>query len=163
MKFNPKTAESAFLKKEDEELIQIAYVEESYVTEAKELAKSVLAKRGLSNLSDADIDRVRKELEVRADAIREHELRNVEVEEEMPSWRRSIRGRLAPYRKYTSIAFVVLGTTYFLNSWFGWRLLGLDSRKSDAVMGLVMLMYLVFFMPDRKEFLELQRKNRNQS
>jgi hypothetical protein len=45
MKFDRQSAVPIFARKESDELIQIAFLEESYVEEAKELARQELAKR----------------------------------------------------------------------------------------------------------------------
>ena len=88
MNFDPETARPLYEQKDDEELIQIAYLESSYLQSAKDLARCELARRGLKPISKDRIEAARKDIEKLDSAIQEHELRTVESEE----YNRSSRG-----------------------------------------------------------------------
>jgi hypothetical protein len=77
----------------------------------------------------------------------------------MPSWRRSARRRLAPYR--TPLTLLVLGACAFvkLDSIRDWGLLGLDGRKSTGVVTLMLLVSFIFLVPSRDEAKRQIRQN----
>jgi hypothetical protein len=160
MKFDPKSSESVFSEKDDDELIRIAYVEETYVSEAKELAKSLLAKRGRPDVNDADIERVRKNLEAQANALEEHSLRSVEAEGEIPQWRKAIREKVHPYRISIRVVALLLMILFWLNSWFEWKLINVSSRRSQTIALVIGLVWLLFAGPTREELMEQRKRNR---
>jgi hypothetical protein len=152
MKFDPQSAAPIFARKESDELIRIAFLEESYVEEAKELARRELARRGLSEISKEGIERVKTDVNARKAAAEEHNLRSLELDEAIPSWRRVARARVAPYRQILSLAALASLAVFGLSSMFEWELLNLNSRHSRAFALLIALAYMFFVAPTRSEF-----------
>jgi hypothetical protein len=159
MKFDPQSAEPIFARKDSDELIQIAFLEETYVEEARELARQELAKRGQLDISSETIERVRTDVEAQKAAAEEHNLRSLEIEEEIPAWRRVVRASIAPYRQTISFAAVALMAVFWLNPIFHWGLLKLDGRQSRSLALLIGLIWLVFVAPTRREFRNIRRSN----
>jgi hypothetical protein len=153
MKFDAETAAPMFAGMDSNDLIRIAFLDETYVSEAKELAKRELSKRGLADVSVETIEQVRKEFDARQAAKDEHDLRSLETEEGMRPWRISIRSRLAPYRRSLSIASIALIGFCWLNSLVPWRLFALEARQWDGLGILFGLLWLMFVAPTRREFL----------
>jgi hypothetical protein len=159
MKFDPQSAVPIFARKESDELIQIAFLEESYVEDAKELARQELARRGLAEISTERIERVRTDVEARKAEAEEHNLRSLEIDEEIPSWRRVARARVAPYRQILSFAALASMAVSWLNSIFEWELLNLNSGRSRALALLIALVWLFFVAPTRSELLRRRKPN----
>jgi hypothetical protein len=157
MKFDRQSAVPIFARKESDELIQIAFLEASYVGEAKELARQELAKRGLSEISTERIEQVKADVQARRAAAEEYSLRSLEIDEEIPSWRKVARARLAPYRQILSLAALVLMAVSWLNSIYEWELLNLNSGQSRGLALLIALVWLFFAAPTRSEFRKLPR------
>jgi len=153
MKFDSESARPIYAKKESDELVCIAFLDEDFVEEAKKLAKEELARRGLGKMSHDMIERVRTEVAQQRIANIEGRLQGFEIEEEMPSWRQAIRLRLAPYRSLLSLLAITLAGLIELDSTFNWGLLRIDGRRSDRIALLVMVICFVFVFPSRKEFM----------
>jgi hypothetical protein len=157
MQFDSKAAKQAYKELSTDELVRIAFLENSYVPEAKKLAADELARRNF-RVEQGTIERIRAQLEQHRADMLDRELSGFEVEEDMPSWRQRARRRLAPYRNPLSFLVVCIAAGALLNSALDWGLLGLDWRTSRAVGILVMLIWLVFLMPSRAEVEQRMRQ-----
>lgn len=154
MQFDPTSAKHVYAEKESDELIRIAFLEDAYVEGAKALAKEELAKRGFNSVGREEIERVRHEIELRRQAQEELQMQGLETEEEIPSWRQSVRLRIAPYRVVLSFVAIGLSGLFWLNSILGWGILGVGERQSRGIALLPVLLWLVFVAPTRREFRE---------
>lgn len=152
MQFDPTAAKYAYAEKETDDLIRIAYSEEEYVDQAKQLARDELARRGFGRIDSEDIDRVRHTIEIWRREDQERDLRGLETDEEIPAWRQKIRSRLAPLRTALSVLALGVFCFFLINSLLGWNVFELGDRKSRAVALLVFLLWLVFVAPTRQEF-----------
>ena len=74
MHFDPNAAKPGFAQWDTNDLIRIAFLEPTYIDEAKELAKQELARRGLHEVDSQHIERVRIELEGREAALKQADL-----------------------------------------------------------------------------------------
>ena len=152
MKFDASSARQLFARKETDELVRIAFLEEAYVDDAKSLAKEELALRGFDAGNTDEIDRVRLETEQQRIKLEELQLRGLETEKGIPSWRQAVRLRAAPHRVgLTSLALGLAGF-FSLNSVFSWGVFEIGGRRSAGIGVLVMLIWLAFIAPTRKEF-----------
>ena len=154
MHFDPESAADLYAQKDDDELVRIAFLEETYLEEAKELAKNELAQRGFRAIDQRTIERVRGDMEQQRLAKIDAEVQGLESEELIPSWRQAIRLNLAPHRNGLSGLAIALIAALMLNSTFGWSVLGMDSRNSQALAVLIALIWFVFIAPTRAEFKE---------
>jgi hypothetical protein len=162
MQFDPESAKFLYAQMESDELVRIAFLEVEYVDEARKLAKAELAQRGLGEVDDSTISRVRAELERQRTDELDGQLRGLESEDEIPSWRQSIRSKLAPHRDVLSWLAIALAVLFFLNSVFDWGVFALDGRKSKAIALAVLFLWVVFIAPTRREFKErLHARNEN--
>ncbi len=162
MNFDPEYAKILYAQKETDELVRIAFLEGEYLEEAKRLANDELVLRGQSVVGTNTIERVRAEMERQQVEKLEEQLQGLESEEDMPSWRRAIRSWLAPHRDILSWLAFALAALCFLNSTLDWGLFALGGRKSEGIALLVLLLWLVFVAPSRREFKErLYAKNAN--
>ncbi|WP_029923488.1 hypothetical protein [Nevskia soli] len=153
MQFNPTSAAPAYAEKSTDELIQIAFLEQDYLSEAKRLAEEELTNRGLKITPD-DIERTRLRMEeVKRQAL-EYSIRHLESDEDMPSWRRRVRSRLAPYRQVIALIAFALIVVAMLNSFLGWGLMNLSGRKSEGIAILVGLLCMVFIGSSKEDALE---------
>ncbi|HEX3950071.1 MAG TPA: hypothetical protein VHW95_09500 [Steroidobacteraceae bacterium] len=152
MKFDASSAKQLFAQKETDELVRIAFLEEAYVDDAKSLAKEELALRSFDAGNTHEIDRVRLETEQQRIKLEELQLRGLEAEEAIPSWRQTVRRWAAPYRVgLTSLALVLAGF-FWLNSVFSWGVFAIGGRRSGGIGVLVMLTWFAFIAPTRREF-----------
>ena len=83
MQFDPVSARSHYARKETDELIRIAYLETTFVDEAKALAREELSKRGIENVDAQTIERVRTRLESQDRASEEYDLETRSVADEL--------------------------------------------------------------------------------
>ena len=145
-----------------DELIRIAFLEQDYTEQAKALARTVLAKRGLK-ITAPDIEQVRLRMEEEKRGILEHSLRHLESEDAMPNWRRSLRARIAPYRKLLSLVALVLMMLAWLNGIFDWGLMNLRGRKSEAVALFFGSLLMLFITPSREDYLRQDKDKKKQA
>ena len=157
MKFDPTSARAQFAEKDTDDLIRIAFLEPSYVTEAVDVAKEELARRGLSRVGSRDIERVRGALEAQRIAKEDDDLRSLEIDEAIPGWRRAVRSRLAPHRRPLSLLALAFMGLLWLNSIFDWGFLNLHGRRSEALAALIGSVWFVFVMPSQREFREMRK------
>ena len=151
MQFDPETATNLFAQMDDDELIRIAFLEDTYLEEAKDLAKKELAERGLGEISQSTIEKVRSSMSTQRHAEMDVELEGFEPEEGIPSWRRAIQVWLAPYRTALIVLTLVIMATFGLNWAFEWGLLGIGRRKSLALSIAIGLFSYLFIFPTREE------------
>ena len=155
VQFDAESAKRLYAVKDTDELVRIEYLGETYVPEAKKLAKDTLASRGIRTVDSQMLDRVRVDWEQQREAELDEQLRSFEVEAQIPSWRQTIRGRLAPYRDVLSIGMIAVIGFGFLSSIFDWSLFSFEGRDFQGF-GLVFgLFWLIFVAPTRGE---LRRK-----
>jgi len=84
--------------------------------------------------------------------LEELQLRGLETEQGIPSWRQTVRLWAAPYRVgLTSLALGLVGL-FSLNSVFSWGVFEIGGRRSEGMGVLVMLIWLAFIAPTRKVF-----------
>jgi hypothetical protein len=152
MKFDPESAKAAYAQKESDELVRIAFLEGEYLEEAKRLAKGELARRGQSQVDSETVERVRADIERQRTEKLDAQLQGLESEDEIPSWRQAIRSWLAPHRDILSWLAFVLAALCVLNSALDWGMFALDARKSKGIASLLLLIWLVFLAPSRREF-----------
>jgi hypothetical protein len=144
MQFDPKAAKDIYSELPTDELVRIALFDSHYVAEAKKLAEEELARRKF-HVEQRTLEQVRARLERRRAESLERELASLEAEDDMPSWRRFAHRRLARYR--TPLTLLVLAACAFIKL----GLLGLDGRKSTAVVTLLLLAWLLLLLPSREE------------
>ena len=82
---------SHFAQKETEELVTIAFLEDSYLPEGKRLAREELARRGFDPENRELIEHVRAENEQMRLDILEERISGFEHQDKVPSWRRAVR------------------------------------------------------------------------
>jgi hypothetical protein len=152
MKFDPSSARPLYAQKETDELVRIAFLEEAYTDDAKSLAKEELALRGFDEGNTHEIERVRLETEQQRIKLEELQLGGLETEEGIPSWRQTVRLWAAPYRVWLTSLALGLGAFFLLNSVFNWGVFEIGGRRSKGMGLLVMLIWLFFIAPTRKEF-----------
>jgi hypothetical protein len=157
MKFDPDSARPLFASKDQDELIRIAFLEDTFLDEAKNLAKQELARRGLSGMSSEMIERVRVDFEAQKVAKVERDLQGLEIEEGIPIWRKAVRARIAPYRQPITFAALMMMALFLLNSLCHWEFMSLNERQSNGVGVFVGLLWLFFVAPTRKEFLSMRK------
>jgi len=158
MQFDPKAAKEAYSELPTDELVRIAFLDNRYVAEAKKLAEDELGRRKFP-VDQRTLEQVRTRVERQRDETMERDLSSFETEDEMPSWRRSVHRRLAPYR--TPLILLLLGASGLvkLDSIREWGLLGLEGRKSNGLVMLMLLIGFVFLMPSREEAKDQIRRN----
>jgi hypothetical protein len=152
MKFDPSSARPLFAQKETDELVRIAFLEEAYIDDAKSLAKEELALRGFDEGDTHEIERVRLETEQQQIKLEELQLGGLETEEGIPSWRQTVRLWAAPYRIGLTSLALGLVVFFLLNSVFSWGVFEIGGRRPQGIGLLVMLIWLFFIAPTRKEF-----------
>ena len=157
MKFDASSARQLFAQKETDELVRIAFLEEAYIDDAKSLAKEELALRGFDEGDTHEIDRVRLETEQQRIELEELQLRGLETEEGIPSWRQTVRLRAAPYRVGLSWLALGLAAFFSLNSFYSWGVFEMAGRRSQGIGLLVMLIWFLFVAPTRKEFIDRRK------
>jgi hypothetical protein len=157
MKFDPSSARQLFAQKETDELVRIAFLEEAFIDDAKSLAKEELALRGFDEGDTREIDRVRLETEQQRIKLEELQLRGLETEEGIPSWRQTVRLWAAPYRVGLTSLALGLAAFFSLNSVFSWGVFEIGGRRSGGIGLLVMLIWLLFLAPTRKEFIDRRK------
>lgn len=157
MKFDTSSARQLFAQKETDELVRIAFLDEAYIDDAKSLAKEELALRGFDEGDTHEIDRVRLETEQQRIELEELQLRGLETEEGIPSWRQTVRLRAAPYRVGLSWLALGLAAFFWLNSFYSWGVFEIGGRRSEGIGLLVMLIWLLIIAPTRKEFIDRRK------
>lgn len=150
MKFDPSSARQLYLQMETDELVRIAFLEEAYVDDAKLLAKEELALRGFDEHDTQEIDRVRLETQQQRIDLEELQLRGLETEEGISSWRQTARLWVAPYRVGLTLLALGLAGLFALNSVFSWGVFEIGRRRSEGIGLLVMLVWVRFIAPTRK-------------
>jgi hypothetical protein len=151
MQFDPKSAAASFSEKDTDELVRIAFLEQDFTQEARELASAELANRGLK-ITVQDIERVRLRLKEQKREVLEYTLRHLETDATMPAWRRRVRARMAPHRQVLSMVMLALMALAWLNELLEWGFMNLSGRKSEGVALLVGLLWFVFVAPSRDDY-----------
>ena len=154
MEFDAQSAAGSYATKSTDELISIAYLDYTFVAQAKELAIRELARRGISSVAQSDLERVQRQLQNEEREKLERDTAHIESEEEMPGWRKAIRRALAPHRPILHVVTVGGGAILYLNSSLEWNLLNLNPRLSRALAMLLVLLWFVFLMPSREETID---------
>jgi hypothetical protein len=162
MQFDPKSAAPLYAQTDTDDLIQIAFLDQDCVEEAKELAKAELANRGFTATAK-DIARAHLRMEEKKRETQEATLRSFESDDEMPGWRQKVRASLAPYRRALAGTILVLLALAGLNALLGWGFLNLDARKSVGVALLVGLLFHIFVVPSREDWARQLNGKKNRS
>ena len=157
MQFDSQSAINAFAQKDTQELIRIAFLEDTYVDDAKNVAKDELARRGVTSVTSEELECVRQEIEARKIAKEENDLRSIEMDQHLPSWRRTAKAWATPYRVPITISAVIGIALFGLNSYFEWGLLNLDRNNSKAVALVIGIVWFILLSPTREEFRKMKQ------
>ena len=149
MQFDPQSAKDLYAQKEIDELVGIAFLEDTYLPEAKKLALAELARRGFRTVSPEMIERVRV---LRREEL-EDRMRSLESEVEIPPWRQSARRALLPYRPMIQVTLIAVAILMLLDGLFEVGIFGPNWRIFLGVGALIGVLASQFIAPTREEFL----------
>ena len=157
MKFDAEAAKINFRQKDTDDLVRIAFLEKTYLPEARALAKEELDRRGITQQT---IDQVSAHVEQLRREEFEAKVSDLKSEAQLSPLNRMLRLTLAPYRFACIFIGVAVMALFYLNDFFAWGILGLYGGHSIVVGVFIAAPFLLVgnvTNPTREEYIRKHR------